>query len=59
MFCLIQNQRIGGPKRSCLEDGEEMEKWGMKVNMVQILCTLVCKWKMVSFETIPVMEGGG
>jgi hypothetical protein len=26
---------------------------------VQILCTHVCKWKMISVETIPGMAGEG
>jgi hypothetical protein len=26
--------------------------------MVQILCTHVCKWKVISVETIPGMGGG-
>jgi hypothetical protein len=28
-----------------------------KMNMVQILCTHVCKWKMRPVETIPGMGG--
>jgi hypothetical protein len=49
-FCfLIQNQRTGGRNRSCWElvpagAGECRERC-RRVNMVQILCTHVCKWK--------------
>jgi hypothetical protein len=25
----------------------------MRLNMVQVLCTHVCKWKMIPVETIP------
>jgi hypothetical protein len=47
---LIQNWRIGGLNRSCLGalyqwEGEEVRKEDRRVNMVQILCTLVCKQK--------------
>jgi hypothetical protein len=38
--------------------GEEVGNMCGRVNMVQILCTHVCKWKMISFETIPGIEGG-
>jgi hypothetical protein len=27
--------------------------------MMEILCTHVCKWKMIPFETIPGMWGEG
>jgi hypothetical protein len=30
-----------------------------RVNMVGILCTCVCKWKIRPIETIPGMGGGG
>jgi hypothetical protein len=36
--------------------GKEMGKGHGKVNMVQILGTHVCKWKMIPVETIPGME---
>jgi hypothetical protein len=39
--------------------GEEVGKGCGRVNMVQILCTHVCKWKTRSVETIPGMGGGG
>jgi hypothetical protein len=34
---------------------EKVGKGCRKVNMVQILCTHVCKWKMRPVETIPGM----
>jgi hypothetical protein len=37
--------------------GEEVGKGHWRVNIVQILCTYVCK--MIPVETIPGMEGGG
>jgi hypothetical protein len=30
-----------------------------RVNMVQILCTNVCKWKMIHIQTIPEIGGEG
>jgi hypothetical protein len=30
-----------------------------RVNIVQILCTHVCKWKLIPIETIPGMEERG
>jgi hypothetical protein len=30
-----------------------------EVNMVEMLCTHVCKWKNKTVETIPGMEGSG
>jgi hypothetical protein len=30
-----------------------------RMNMVQILCTHVCKWKMIPVETIPGMGEEG
>jgi hypothetical protein len=36
---------------------EEVGKGCRRMNMVQILCTHVCKWKMRPVETIPGMEG--
>jgi hypothetical protein len=49
-FFLLQNQGKGGQNRSCLgictsRSGEEVGKGHGKVNMVQILCAHVCKWK--------------
>jgi hypothetical protein len=35
------------------EVGKELQM----LNMVQILCTYVCKWKMISIETIPGKGG--
>jgi hypothetical protein len=37
---------------------EDVGKGYRKVNMVQIPCTRVCKWKMVPVETIPGVGGG-
>jgi hypothetical protein len=37
---------------------EDIGKECRKVNLVQILCTHVCKWKNRSAETIPGMERG-
>jgi hypothetical protein len=37
--------------------GEEVGKGCGNVNVVQILCTHVCKWKMIPVETIPGMGG--
>jgi hypothetical protein len=34
-------------------EGKEMGKGGRGVNMVQILCTFVCKYKMIPAETAP------
>jgi hypothetical protein len=34
-------------------DGEEVRKGCKRVNMVQIPCTHICKWKMIPAETIP------
>jgi hypothetical protein len=50
--------------RSCLGGwyqwkGEEVGKGCGRVNIVQILCTHVCKWKMRPVETIPGMGGEG
>jgi hypothetical protein len=66
---LIQNQRTGRWSRSWVgggrreeagtsERGEKVGKCWIRVNMVQIPHTHVCKWKMVSTETIPGMGGG-
>jgi hypothetical protein len=30
-----------------------------RVTIVQMLCKNSCKWKLISFETVPGMEGGG
>jgi hypothetical protein len=38
--------------------GKDVEKGCRRVNIVQILFTHVCKWKMTPVETIPGMEGG-
>jgi hypothetical protein len=35
-----------------------VEKWWRSVNMVQILCTHVCKWKNEACETVPRMGEG-
>jgi hypothetical protein len=39
--------------------GQEVGTGCRRVNMVQILCTHVCKWKMRPVETIPGMGEGG
>jgi hypothetical protein len=39
------------------ERGEDIKKEGWRVNMVEIFCTRVCKWKMRPVETIPGMGG--
>jgi hypothetical protein len=46
----LQKQRTGGNNRSCLGswyqwEEEDVRKGSRRVNMVQILCTHVCKWK--------------
>jgi hypothetical protein len=57
--------KIGGQNRSCLGGigtsgrEEEVGKGCGKVNIVQILCTHVWKWKMIPIETIPRTGGGG
>jgi hypothetical protein len=41
--------------------GAERE-WGkrvVRVNVVQILYTPICKWKVIPVEAIPEMEGQG
>jgi hypothetical protein len=40
------------------ERGEEVGKDCRRVNMVQILCTHLCKWKNGPVETIPGMGVG-
>jgi hypothetical protein len=50
-FFLLQSKRTGRRKRTCLgglvpmEEGEDVGKGCKKVNIVQILCTHVYKWK--------------
>jgi hypothetical protein len=49
LFC-FQKQRIGRQNRSCLGAGtsgrrKDIRKGCRRVNMVEILCTHVCKWK--------------
>jgi hypothetical protein len=53
----LQDQRTGGQNRSCLLGwyqwkGEDVRKGCRKVNMVQILCVHVCKWKTETVKTI-------
>jgi hypothetical protein len=48
----------GGQNRSCLR-GENVGKGCGRVNIVHILCTHLCKWKMKPMETIPGMEEEG
>jgi hypothetical protein len=47
---LKQNQRIGRQNRSCLGDGRGENTWKGcgKLNIVEILCAHVCKWKNVT-----------
>jgi hypothetical protein len=50
--------------RSCFGHGyqweaEDIREGGWRVDMVEIFCTHVCKWKMRPVETIPGMEGRG
>jgi hypothetical protein len=40
------------------ERGKEVRKGCGRVNTEQILCTHVCKWKMIPVETIPGMREG-
>jgi hypothetical protein len=47
---------------SCFQWWGNVEKDCRRVNIVHILCTHVCKWKMIPVETIPgigVEEGKG
>jgi hypothetical protein len=37
---------------------EDIKKGCRRVNMVEILCTYICKWKMRLVETLPGMGGG-
>jgi hypothetical protein len=41
------------------ERGEAMEKGCRSANIVQILCTHVCKWKMIPVESTPEMGEEG
>jgi hypothetical protein len=58
LFFNLQNQRTGRQNSSCLgswyqwerEGGGEREWVG---EYSAILCTHVCKWKMITVETIP------
>jgi hypothetical protein len=38
--------------------GEEMKKEGRRVNVVQILCIHVCKWKMRPLELFQELGSG-
>jgi hypothetical protein len=50
-FSLLQSQRTGGKNRSCMGEvgtsgrGDEVGKGYGRVNMVQVLCIHVYKWK--------------
>jgi hypothetical protein len=35
-----------------------MGKWWWRLNIAQILCNHVCKWKMIPVETIPGISRG-
>jgi hypothetical protein len=55
---LLQNQKTRRPNRPCevvgtSGRGKEVGKGCGTVSVVYILCTLVCKCKMRSVETIP------
>jgi hypothetical protein len=61
---VLQNQRTGEWNRSCLGlvvgasgRGRRGGKGYRMVNIMQILCTHVCKWKIRYVETIPEMGG--
>jgi hypothetical protein len=54
-FYKIREQE--GRTSSVLGVGTSVEEGCRRVNMLQILCTNVCKWKNDD-ETIPEMEGG-
>jgi hypothetical protein len=59
----LQKWRTGRQNRSCLGfgtngRGEDIRKRCRKVNMVEILCTHICKWKNAPVETFPgIVEG--
>jgi hypothetical protein len=38
---------------------EDVDKGYKRVNVEQILCAHVCKWKIMAVETTPGMERGG
>jgi hypothetical protein len=50
---------VWGRRLVPVEGGCYVEKGCGRVDMVQILWTHVCKWKMISVETIPGMAGEG
>jgi hypothetical protein len=61
LICKIREQEEGtDPARGAGTSGrwEELEKSCKRVSIVQILCTHVCKWRMVSIETILEIGGG-
>jgi hypothetical protein len=55
----LENRRVQPPAGvggvGTSERGEEVGKGCMRVNIVQILCSYICKWKMILVETIPGM----
>jgi hypothetical protein len=54
------DQVLPGGERGCFSGRrEEVRKGHGTVNIVQILCTHVCKWKMMPVETVPGMGEGG
>jgi hypothetical protein len=59
-FFLLQNWRTGGQNwRVWYQwEGEEVGKGCRRVNMVQILCIHVCKWKLIPVESVPGTWGG-
>jgi hypothetical protein len=55
-FFFLQNQedKTGSVLGADIQGrGEDAGKCNRKVNMVQILCTHLWKWKMIPVETIP------
>jgi hypothetical protein len=38
--------------------GGDIKKGCRKVNMMEILFTRACKWKMIPVETVPAMGAG-
>jgi hypothetical protein len=49
---------LGGEWYQTEWGGEEVGEGGRRINMLQMLCICVCKWKMIPVEIIPGMGGG-
>jgi hypothetical protein len=58
-FYKIREQEGGSPSWGGLYqgEGEDVRKGCGRVNMVEVLCTHVCKWKMRHVKTIQEMGG--